>query len=133
RGDDDRSIERAAAAEYRALQRADAGVDTHRRHSGELAWAESSARRHVAGHRVLGERATGLGKKSVADAIRNGQPHRDLIMFRLCQEFGWTPGQVRALSAVDVQRFMVMLNETRRVPAVAAESNDDTTIVITDD
>jgi hypothetical protein len=69
----------------------------------------------------------------MADAIRSGQPHRDLIMFRLCKEFGWTPGQVRALSAVDVQRFMVMLNETRRVSAVAAAPNDDTTIVITDD
>ena len=66
--------------------------------------------------------------------MRNGQPHRDLIMFRLCQKFGWTPPQVRALSAVDVQRFMLMLDEARRASSLASEEDDaSTTIVITDE
>jgi hypothetical protein len=55
-------------------------------------------------------------------------------MFRLCQEFGWTPQQVRDLSAVDVQRFVLILDELQRTSGVVAAADDDaTTIVITDD
>ena len=54
-------------------------------------------------------------------------------MFRLCQEFGWTPYQVRALPAVDVLRFVLILNELQRVSTLAAVDDDATTIVITDD
>ena len=54
-------------------------------------------------------------------------------MFRLCQEFGWTPRQVRDMSAVDVQRFMLMLNDLQRSPALVVDDDDATTIVITND
>ena len=54
-------------------------------------------------------------------------------MFRLCQEFGWTPHEVRTLSAVDVQRFVLILNEMQRTSPVATVEDDATTIVITHD
>jgi hypothetical protein len=54
-------------------------------------------------------------------------------MVRLCQEFGWTPHQVRGLPVVDVQRLVVILNELQRASAVVAMEDDATTIVITDD
>jgi hypothetical protein len=56
-------------------------------------------------------------------------------MFRLCREFGWTPAAVRALSAVDVQRFVLILDELQRTSSVVSVSAEDdaTTILITDD
>jgi hypothetical protein len=54
-------------------------------------------------------------------------------MFRLCLEFGWTPREVRALSAVDVQRFTLILNELQHRSALTAEADDATTILISDD
>jgi len=67
-------------------------------------------------------------------ALRGRRAHPDLTTFRLCQEFGWTPLQVRAQPAGDIEKLVLVLNELEQVSTlVPAEDDGTTTILIGDD
>ncbi len=65
-------------------------------------------------------------------AVREGRPHPDLTLFRLCREFGWTPQQVREQPAGDIERFILILGELERLSALPPDDDDTTTILIED-
>ena len=65
--------------------------------------------------------------------MRGGQAHPDLTTFRLCQEFGWTPQQVRTQRAVDIEKFVLILSELERLSALVPDDEDATTILVTED
>jgi hypothetical protein len=50
----------------------------------------------------------------------------------LCQEFGWTPQQVQAQRAVDIEKFVLILNELERIATLVSDDEDSTTILISD-
>ena len=54
-------------------------------------------------------------------------------MFRLCQEFGWTPQQVRAQRAEDIEKFILILNELDHLSALVSPDEDATTILIAEE
>jgi len=66
-------------------------------------------------------------------ALRGRWAHPDLTTFRLCQEFGWTPLQVRAQPAGDVEKLVLILNELEQLSTLVPADDDATTILITDD
>lgn len=66
-------------------------------------------------------------------ALRSGHADPYLTTFRLCQEFGWTPAQVNAQQAVDIETFIAILDELQRLSTLVSGEEDTTTIVITDD
>jgi hypothetical protein len=66
-------------------------------------------------------------------AIRSNREHPDLTLFRLCQEFGWTPQEVRAQRAVDIEKFILILKEREQLSTLAPDDEDVTTILITDE
>jgi hypothetical protein len=72
-------------------------------------------------------------KKSLISALREQRVHPDLTTFRLCQEFGWTPQQVQAQPAQDVEKFILILNELETLSALVPADEDSTTILITHD
>jgi len=51
----------------------------------------------------------------------------------LCQEFGWTPTQVRAQPAGDIEKIVLILNETEHLSTLVPADEDATTILIADD
>jgi hypothetical protein len=69
----------------------------------------------------------------LTDALRGRREHPDLTLFRLCQEFGWTPHEVRTQRAVDIEKFVLILNELEHLSTLAPDDEDFTTIVITED
>src|SRR5215207_7025553 len=72
-------------------------------------------------------------KKGVIQAVREGRAHPYLTTFRLCQEFGWTPAEVGAQRAADIETFVLILDELERQSALAPADDDATTILITGD
>jgi hypothetical protein len=56
-----------------------------------------------------------------------------LTMFRLCQEFGWTPDQVRAQPAADIEAFIAILQENDRLGRLIPADDHATTILISPD
>ena len=66
-------------------------------------------------------------------ARRAGDRHPDLTAFRLAQEFGWTPAELRAQRATDVEKFVLILEELERLSALVAEDDGGMTILISDD
>jgi hypothetical protein len=56
-----------------------------------------------------------------------------LTMFRLCQEFGWTPDQVRAQRAADIEAFIAILQENDRLGRLIPADDHATTILISPD
>ena len=72
-------------------------------------------------------------KKSLIGALATNAPTPELITFRLCREFGWTPQQVRAQRAVDIDEFVLILDEMDRVSTLVAPEADTTTILITEE
>ncbi len=72
-------------------------------------------------------------KKSLRSAVRGGHSHPDLISFRLCREFGWTPRQVRAQRAVDVEEMVLILEEMDTLSTLVSADEDTTTILIAED
>ena len=69
-------------------------------------------------------------KKGLTRAVREHRGHPDLTLFRLCQEFGWTPSQVREQTAADIEKFVVILDELERQSAQVPADEDATTILI---
>jgi hypothetical protein len=67
------------------------------------------------------------------DAVRSRREHPDLTLFRLCQEFGWTPLEVHGQRAVDIEKFILILNELEALATRVPDDEDVTTIVITED
>ncbi len=71
-------------------------------------------------------------EKNIISALHNAQGHPELTTFRLCQEFGWTPRQVQAQRAVDIEKFILILNELERIATLVPDDEDATTILISD-
>jgi len=65
------------------------------------------------------------------EALRERRMHPSLTTFRLCQEFGWTPAQVGAQRAADIETFVLILDELERQSALVPADDDATTILIT--
>ena len=65
--------------------------------------------------------------------MRERTAHPDLTTFRLCQEFGWTPEQVRNQRSADIEKFVLILDELARQSALLAADEDATTILIASD
>jgi hypothetical protein len=51
----------------------------------------------------------------------------------LCQEFGWTPLQVRVQPAGDVEKLVLILNELEQQSTLVPADDDATTILISED
>jgi hypothetical protein len=51
----------------------------------------------------------------------------------LCQEFGWTPQEVRAQGAADIEKFILILKELEHLATLIPDDDDVTTILITDE
>ncbi|HEY1294520.1 MAG TPA: hypothetical protein VGJ60_15695 [Chloroflexota bacterium] len=74
-----------------------------------------------------------MPKKGLLRALQGRQMHPDLTTFRLCQEFGWTPAQLRAQPATDIDKFVLILSELERQSALVPADDDATTILIDGD
>jgi hypothetical protein len=46
--------------------------------------------------------------------MRRNTPHQSITEYRLCKEFGWTPDQLRRVSAKKVEEFLIIINEIDR-------------------
>jgi hypothetical protein len=51
----------------------------------------------------------------------------------LCQEFGWTPLQVRAQPAEDIEKLVLILNELEHLSTLVPAEDDGTTTILIGD